>query len=215
MYIIIRNHEALVIDPHENQDLLLLLISNDVKKVTIILTHEHPDHISGIYWLQEHFDCLLICQQFCANYISNPKNVRPILIYFVLDERDRMNGTHFLEKFNSNYVMRTYNADITFDETLLYEWKKYLLEFYHIPGHSKGSCIIVFDKTIAFTGDSLMKDDPIITRFPGGNRKVYQTETLPRLKETLNADMTIFPGHGNPFIVNDIIKGGELYVQFR
>jgi len=215
MYMIIRDNEALVIDPHENKDLLLLLLSNDVREVTILLTHEHPDHISGIFWLQEHFDCILICQQCCANYISNPKNVRPILISFVLDERDRINETHFLEQFNSNYVMHTYNADVTFEETLYYEWKKHLLEFYHIQGHSKGSCFIVLDKTVAFTGDSLMKDDPIITRFPGGNRKVYQTETLPLLEKTLNADMTILPGHGTPFIVNEIIKEGKLNVQFR
>ncbi len=50
MYMIIKDNEALVIDPHENQDLLMLLISNEVSKVTIILTHEHPDHISGIFW---------------------------------------------------------------------------------------------------------------------------------------------------------------------
>ncbi len=120
-----------------------------------------------LFWLQERFDCILICQQYCASYIANPKKVRPILIYFVLDERDRMNGTHLLEQFNSNYVIHTYNADITFNETLSYEWKNHHLEFHHIQGHSKGICIIKFDKTIAFSGDSLMKDYPIITRFPG------------------------------------------------
>ncbi len=215
MYLIILYNEALVIDPHENQDVLLLLQSNEVRKVTILLTHEHTDHISGIFWLQEHFNCMLICQQCCANCISNPIDVRPNLISFVLDERDRINGTKFLKQFQSNYVMHTYKADITFDETLSYEWKTHHLEFYHSPGHSKGSCIIVFDITVAFTGDSLMKDYPIITRFPGGNRRVYQTKTLPLLEETLDEDMTIFPGHGNPFIVNEIIKEGKLNVQFR
>jgi len=94
-------------------------------------------------------------------------------------------------------------------------WNNHKLELTHIPGHSKGSSLIIIDDSFVFTGDSLLKDIPIITRFPGCSKEDYLAIALPLMRQKLNNEMTIFPGHGNPFIVNDIIKGGELNVQFR
>jgi len=61
----------------------------------------------------------------------------------------------------------------------------------------------------------LLKDIPIITRFPGSSQSDYEQITLPILRKKLRNNMTLFPGHGNPFIVNEIIKEGKLNVQFR
>ena len=215
MYFLIEAEKALIIDPHENEELFELLKKKRIKDITILLTHEHPDHISGIYWLQKHYNATLICTKYCSEYISKEKNVRPILISFILEERDRQNGTNMLEKFNREFVPHTYSADVTFESNYKLIWCKHSLEFYNIVGHSKGSCIIILDKNIVFTGDSLMKDLPVITRFPGGNKKAYILETLPFLQEKLQKDMHIMPGHGEPFELYKIMSDGKLNVTFR
>ncbi len=213
MYALIENSQALIVDPHEDNELLEYL--KDVKNITILLTHEHPDHISGIYWLQEKFKTTLVCTKYCANYISQERNVRPILITFVLEERDRLNGTNLLEKFNNNFVARTYLADVTFEKEYKMNWCNHNIEFFEILGHSKGSCAIIIDNNIVFTGDSLMKDLPVITRFPGGNKKLYISETLPKLENKLQAEMMILAGHGEPFKLKEIMQDNKILVDFR
>ena len=213
MYILIEGDSALVIDPHETKELLDLL--REIRNITIILTHEHPDHTSGINWFQQRFPCKLICTKKCADYISLEENTRPILISFILEEQDRLQGTNLLNEFKQHYVPRTYKADITFDETFVEQWGGHQLEFFKLLGHSPGSCGVVVDNKLAFMGDSLLRDLPVITRFPGGNRKKYINETLPFIGRKLKEDMMIMPGHGNPFLLKDIIKGGKINVEFR
>lgn len=213
MYILVEEDRALVFDPHEDIDAISLL--GKVKKVIIVLTHEHTDHTSGIYWFQQRFPCKLICTKNCSDYISLEENRRPILISFILEEQDRLNGTNMLEEFKKQYVPQTYKADITFEGSLIEQWGSHRLDFFKVLGHSPGSCGIILDNKVAFMGDSLMKDLPIITRFPRGNKKVYISETLPFLENKLKKDMMIMPGHGDPFLFKDIVKGGKINVEFR
>jgi len=215
MYAVILNGEALIIDPHKSQELTKILIEKRVRKVTILLTHEHHDHTSGMYWYLEHFDSTIICQKYSAECMDSKKYLRAMLLTFILGEEDKINGTNKLEEFEREFVPRQYRADVTYEEELSLNWNNHKLELTHIPGHSKGSSLIIIDDSFVFTGDSLLKDTPIITRFPGSSQSDYKQITLPILKKKLKNNMKIFPGHGNPFIVNDIIKGGELYVQFR
>ena len=48
MYVMLANHEALIIDPHKNEELTELLKSKSITKLTILLTHEHHDHTTGV-----------------------------------------------------------------------------------------------------------------------------------------------------------------------
>lgn len=205
---------AIIIDPHKDEDCLSLLKQRKTKKAIIILTHEHTDHTSGIYWYQERFESELICQKKCAEYLSNKRSMRPLLTYLILEEKDHSEGTHLLEKFKNEYVIRTYEANKTFTEQ--YEFRVGDFDFHleHIPGHSKGSSLIVINSTIVFTGDSLMKVNPVITRFPGSDHNLYIEYTLPKLS-ALNPEMTILPGHGNPFVLKDLIVNGKLNIECR
>lgn len=215
MYAVILNGEAFIIDPHKSQELTEILLEKRVRKVMILLTHEHHDHTSGLYWYQEHFETTLICQKYCAECMGSVKYIRAMLLRFILGEEDKINGTHKLEDFEKVFVPRQYRADVTYDEELTLNWNNHKLELTHIPGHSKGSSLIIFDDIFVFTGDSLLKDIPIITRFPESSHTDYEQITLPILRKKLKNNMTFFPGHGNPFIINDIKKGGEWYVKFR
>lgn len=215
MYAIILNGEALIIDPHKSQELTKILFEKRVRKVIVLLTHEHHDHTSGLYWYQEHFDSTVICQKYCAEYMDSKKYLRPMILTFILGEEDKINGTHKLEEFKKVFVPRQYSVDVTYEEELSLKWNNHILELTHIPGHSKGSSLIIIDDSFVFTGDSLLKDIPIITRFPGSSHADYEQITLSIFKKKLKNNMTLFPGHGNPFIVNEIIKEGKLNVQFR
>lgn len=215
MYVLLSGSEALIIDPHKNEELTELLKSKGIRKVTILLTHEHHDHTTGVYWYQENFESILICQQDAAEYISRKQYLRPTLIAFILGEEDHINGTHVYDDFKRTFVPRQYDADITYKEQYTLNWFDYIFDFYHIPGHSAGSSLILLDDKYAFTGDSLLKDIPIIVRFPGSNKEEYLNKTLPLLNQLLSPDMTILPGHGKPFVLKEIIEKNQIHVQFR
>ena len=215
MYVLMAKDEAIIIDPHKNEELTELLKSKGIKKVIILLTHEHHDHTTGVYWYQENFESTLICQQNAAEYVARKQYLRPTLIAFILGEEDHNNGTHIYEDFKKSFVPRQYYADITYDEQYSIAWNNYSFDFFHIPGHSAGSSLILLNGKYAFTGDSLLKKLPIIIRFPGSNKEEYINKTLPLLNQLLTSDMTILPGHGKPFILKEIMNKNQIDVQFR
>lgn len=214
-YIIISHDEAIIIDPHTSKEIENLLIEKNIKKLVIILTHEHCDHISGIWWYLEKYECKIICSEMCAVQISNKKCTRPLMISFKLQEDDIKNGTNKLQQFKEDYVWTTYNADITFKDKMHYVWNNHNFEFKVIRGHSEGSCFILLDNKYVFSGDSLLKEFPIITSFPNGNKYIYLNESIPIMEKKLKADMIVLPGHGEPFRLEDIMKNGEINVELR
>ena len=203
MYVITKGNKALAVDPNSSAEAIDLLNKNNIEEVTIFLTHEHPDHTCGIPSLQKRFKTTLICQQECARQIAEKQNNRPILIAFILAVEDEKNGTQNEKNFIKNFEEYTCQADITFDGYFTYDWQGEHFVFQQTPGHSKGSCCIVWNEKAVFTGDSLLKDIPVITRFPGGNTKLYTTITKPYL-DSLPEDMTVFPGHGRIFQMKEV-----------
>lgn len=215
MYAMVESGEAFIVDPHKNDELTRLLKDRGVSKVTILLTHEHHDHTTGNYWYQENFESMLVCQRDAAECISKRQYLRPLLIALILGEEDRINGTHRYEGFKREFVPRQYKADVTYSRACTLKWQGHVLQFYHIPGHSLGSSLIVMDRSYAFTGDSLLNDYPIILRFPGSSKEQYNNVALPLMQRVLTEDMTILPGHGEPFKFKETMKDGKIHVQFR
>lgn len=215
MYVLPGQNEAVIIDPHKDAEIEELLKKNNISNIFIILTHEHCDHISGLSWLQGNFQCSIICSEICAEKIADKKNTRPLFISFALQQEDLKNGTHRLEDFNKNYIWTTYKADITFSNKFEYHWQNHTFVMYPIRGHSDGSCIIMMDKKFIFTGDSLLQKYPIIVSFPTSDKNAYINETLPFLEKILTPEMTILPGHGNMFLLKEILKEGKINVELK
>ena len=71
MYVLIKMGAALIIDPCVSSEAEYLLRSNKVAQCTILLTHEHYDHISGINRLRKLFGCKVICSLKCADLIGD------------------------------------------------------------------------------------------------------------------------------------------------
>jgi len=213
MFIIVGQGEAIVVDPHKNEEVLEIL--EGVDKVTLLLTHEHADHISGVWWFKEHFDCDLVCSDVCNTNISNPHFIRPLLLSLTIKEKDVKNGTNVLAEFKKDFVARTYCADTTYSDTFSLTWQGHSIDFKLIPGHSVGSSLIIFDEKYAFTGDSLLKDYPVVVSFPQGDKKTFLEQTIPFLERDLSPNVIILPGHGEPFLLSEIMSDGKIHVGIR
>ena len=202
----------LVIDPHPASEALAFLRKAGVSECTVLLTHEHPDHTCGIYSLQREWKTELICQEACGCAIADLNNNHPALIVAMLAVQDMRNGTNTAEHFRQYYEAHVYIPDVTFSTKFELKWGQERFFFVSTPGHTAGSCCIIWNDTTVFTGDSLLLNTPTITRLPGGSTKQYKNITLPFLK-SLPRDMFVLPGHGPEFRMADVYHGA-VHVEF-
>lgn len=198
MYFIPFGETGIVFDPNENDELLTLFQRHGTRRVRIVLTHEHYDHTSGTLWLQSRIDSVLFCHQACAEAISKKRGNDPKLVAFVLAARDAMDGGHRYDDFKVAFTEYELHADETFDGNTGMVGEKFRLACFSTPGHSPGSAVYILDEKFVFTGDSLIRDTPVILRFPESDRSLYEKVTLPFLK-SLDKNLLVFPGHGEPF----------------
>ena len=202
MFTILTGNEAVVFDPNVDEDLIDLFNKNKIESVYIFLTHGHYDHISGVEWLKEHTGAKVFCQSMCAKRLLNPKRPLVRLVATVLAQQDREDGGHRYQDFKASYRPFTIVADITFDQEEILKIGNLKFKVISTPGHSEGSaCYELFDKLV-FTGDTLLQNDPIILRFPGGNKDDYENISLSYLR-SLPKDTIVMPGHGDPFILKE------------
>jgi len=192
MYVIIANDNALIVDPCVSKEALQLLKDKNVTDVTVLCTHEHYDHISGVNWVKENFRCNVIATEQCAKNMTNSRRNASahfeVLFIFATDEVK----TKITEKNIQPYICK---ADEVFSKYKCFIWQNHKIEIYRTPGHSKGSACILIDNVYVFTGDSLIKGLPTITRLPGGSKKEFKEITLPFLK-ALSLSSIIIPRHG-------------------
>ncbi len=186
MYIIIENNKAFMVDCVPSEEAEKILRDNDVEEITIILTHEHFDHILGLDTFRKKFNCTCLCSEKCGENIKlSGKNF------------SRMSEVIFMGKDTDVEVLpfETF-ADEVFSEDYSFVWEGHKVECIFTPGHSESSICIIFDGKYLFSGDTIVDGYKIITRFPTGSRKKYLKYTLPFIK-SLDEEMLVFPGHGN------------------
>lgn len=196
MYVLIHCGAALIVDPHFDEKAFTLLLKEKVKKVLVLLTHEHPDHTYGIPDLMKSYETTIICQKNCADAIALERCNRPVAMLMHLSEGQKNYD------FVKNWQNYTIKADITFDDIFEYEFGEHKFKFIHAPGHSKGGCLIYMDDKTVFTGDNLILNTPVITRFPGGSTEEYNSITK-TLLNSIDDEMLILPGHGPVFKMKD------------
>lgn len=194
MYIALENRSALVIDPHYSEEAEKYLKENKVSEALILLSHEHFDHTVGVNWFRENFEVHLVCQKNAMLPKSQKYSNRPTPVTIILLDKG-MNAE--AEAFEKQYQPYTYTAEETFDNELDLVWREHKIHMESIPGHSPASCLITFDDSVCFTGDSLIPDTEATTRWPGSSTEAYYRDTLPKLK-SIPTSAVIFPGHGSP-----------------
>ena len=202
MYFIPSGDTGIVIDPNENEELLFIFEKCGTKRVVIVLTHEHYDHTIGVIWLQSKIETKLFCHKACAEAIATEKGNDPKTLGIILTIRDAADGGTRRDEFMAVAKRYVLHADETFDDVCDFRIGDITLKCYPAPGHSPGSALYLLDGKYIFTGDSLIQDTPTILRLPGSDRMIFKKITEPFLK-SLNEEMTVFPGHGNPFRIEE------------
>ncbi|WP_295270344.1 MBL fold metallo-hydrolase [Selenomonas sp.] len=161
--------------------------------MTILLTHEHPDHTAGVPALRREFSVNLICQRECARRIMEKRNNRLLALLPLARQGKRKEISFYYHACPSETIL----ADETFDREKRFQWHEHSVFMQAWPGHSPGSCGIKVDENCIFTGDAMIPDSKVILRYPGASVEAYKHRTLPKLL-SISEQTRIFPGHGMP-----------------
>lgn len=188
-YILTQHNHTIIIDPNIFSSIDTYLIRHHSKPDLVILTHEHCDHISGLNELREKYPISVIASTHCSQGIQDPTaNMTRIMeSYLYFQSQGKTLVTY--PKFTCT------PADICFEDRYTFFWKNHKINIYRVPGHTPGSCYIDWDNNMFFTGDYLIKDEPVITRLPGGNSEEYHKIGL-KLLANIPTHALIYPGHG-------------------
>lgn len=192
MYILLGERSAVMIDSVESEAAVRLMKAAGVERLWIMITHEHYDHIQGIRYYKRYFDCRVMGSKEALEAIPDPKkNLAAYLESMVLFKDLKGN---WREHYNipEDYACK---GDIVLEDKAVFQWEDISFRILYTPGHSKGSICIAVGEDYYFTGDSLIVDEPVILRLPGGSKKAYREITAPFLK-SIPDEAVIFPGHG-------------------
>ena len=181
MYICLGNKTAFIVDPQISEQAKRLLEEQEVERIVIVLTHEHYDHISGVNWLRDHFECEVIASEKCSKAIEKPETNLAMFFEVLFLHKDEWKKEKYY--IDDKYFCRT---DTCYKNHIEFEWEGHIVSIWEAPGHSEGGSLICVDNRYLFTGDNLIDGHKVITRLPGGNKKEYKERTLPLLKNFSN-----------------------------
>lgn len=202
MYVIKCDNQLIVVDPNICEELLKKMGEWSITGTIILLTHEHYDHITGVKWLLENTEAMVVCSRECKRILDHPlvsvQDYYDVLI--PMEERDYYFNHDLLEP--ESYI---FDVDVTFGAEYSFVWQSIRVDCIAAPGHSIGGAIYIMDGKYVFTGDNLVNGSKVITRFPGGNRKDYRQITKEIIKN-LSEDSVVFPGHGEMAVLKDLLK---------
>lgn len=174
-------------------------------KITVLLTHEHFDHIAGLNQLRGVCapSCVVIAGETCSERIQDTK----ANLSAYADVLTQLGGKQIPEHW-SPFCCKA--ADIAFDNRYAFRWMRHGVKLCSAPGHSIGSCCIVLDDML-FVGDTVLENN-LMVKFPGSSKKLYRSVTVPLLEKLLLGGRIkgVYPGHGDvmmPETALGIIRG--------
>lgn len=189
MYILAEGGHAVVIDPCCD----LSPLREGVIYDRILLTHEHYDHISGVNLWKEKTGAEVFCTDACAEALPDP--VKNMSRYF----RMFCELQTFIEVENPadvpDYSCR---ADAVFSDSAVWQWQGHTFEMLACRGHSAGSMLILTDRRLLFSGDTVLGIFPPEHRMAGKERRVRRVADVP-LITSLAGSLTVYPGHFDSF----------------
>ncbi len=207
-YLLSDESSALLFDAVDSQELYEAILP--VEHLTIIVSHSHFDHISGLNHIREiKPDCQVIstsrCSENIGNCYRNMSSLGNVFLAFYLNKKKGISNTNAIDA-TTNHIKPVIcePANKTFEGETTFTWHNHdvrLLQFY---GHSEDGLAAIIDKAFLFSGDTLLPI-PVVTRFPGGSTQRYFEEDIPKLKSLESQIRVVFPGHGEPGSMKDMI----------
>ena len=174
-YLISGNDFAIIIDPAENDDVIIdfALKNADKPNKAILLTHCHFDHIGGVEAVKGIWNCDIVIGEYEADGLKNP-------------------NVNFSAMWGNRSM--SIDADVKVRDGQILNFGEFTAKVFHTPGHTLGSvCYLVDD--ILFSGDTLFNLSIGRTDLPTGS---FDTEikSLKRLMLLDNATR-VLSGHGD------------------
>jgi len=171
--------ECILIDPgcntsKQQQKLKNFFDGNQLRPVSIMLTHGHFDHVAGLAWAKSEFNCPLLMHKDDLFLVENASQYASL---FGID----------LEKppLPDEFISEGSFALGDFEFTVL-----------HVPGHSPGSiCLFTEKGGFVVCGDVLFSGSIGRTDLAGGNHSLLIRGIREKLL-TLPRDTVVWPGHG-------------------
>lgn len=197
MYLLRRGKLAYVIDPHVEASLPEDM--EDAQEVTVILTHEHFDHISGVNWLKALRPVKVLAGASCAQKICREDNGTKLFPLLFIADREKYRQVRACYTFPY-----TCTADESFSGSMNLEDSGLLL--FETPGHSSGGICILLEGKYLFSGDTLLGNGEEL-RSPDANKAAYlhTLQTMEALSEN-HEEITVFPGHGEPQSLKSMLE---------
>lgn len=202
-YVIIGRESCLVIDPNRYDLLESLFHKCNKWPSVVLLTHEHCDHVSGLNQLRSRYPVSVVCSEVCNSGIQNTRRnmsrVMELYLYYKNGEKEVIPYAPFVCE----------PAEVTFIDQYELPFEDIVLRLEALPGHTAGSSIITCEVPgelpVVFTGDYLLPDEKVVTRLPGGSTEDYRQYAC-RCLAKIPDGIRIYPGHGQPFRMNDEVR---------
>ncbi|MGC9148144.1 MAG: MBL fold metallo-hydrolase [Sulfolobales archaeon] len=184
-YVVIDRSLAVVIDPGWYEEINFIindLRSRSVAIDSIIATHGHFDHVSGVRELKKLTD---------ARFLINKKDLSIM-----------KRAPYMAKYFLGIETPEPPQPDLFIAEGDLVKLNNVILRIIETPGHTKGSVSIILEpldkkysgRVVVFTGDTLFKESIGRIDFPESDPS-EMIRSLRRLAE-LPKETMVYPGHG-------------------
>ncbi len=170
----------LLVDPGGHEDALFDAIENEGAELQlVILTHGHYDHVGGVS---------PVCQRYGLPFHMHTG-----------DRRLLIRAPLYAVSFEKRNIEVSSNHRFLGAEPLV--WSGEPIQYLSTPGHTPGS-VCYFWNQIAFTGDTLLCQQMVTEKLPGGDAELL-AESVGLLLQALPEDTLLFPGHGKPWFVKE------------
>lgn len=165
------NHEAVVIDPGDEADMIVDYIrEHNLQVKYILLTHGHHDHIGAVEEVKA------FTQAQVAIHVDDAD---------MLTDKSRNLGDFTLAPAD----MLLHNNDVL-------SFGGYHLRVIYTPGHTRGGCCFYeAAEKVCFSGDTLFKGTVGRTDLYGGDYGAILVSVRERLTVVAD-DCVVYPGHG-------------------
>ena len=179
-------NEAVVIDPGENGRYIADRIKEQNYKVdTVLLTHGHFDHMSGLKSMREVMELNVIAGENEKVLLGDPE---ANCSYW-------LNGGGFSEK-----------ADRYVKDGEILEIAGFQIKCIETPGHTRGSmCFYIESEKLLFSGDTVFCRSVGRTDLPTGSSSDIISSIMKKIV-CLPGDTRVLPGHGEETTIADEMK---------
>lgn len=189
--------KAVIIDPGADEHAIIHKIDEEGLKVEkILLTHGHFDHMGAAAAIKGHTNCEIVIHEEGKRYLQDP-NYNLSSLYG--------DGALVLEA--DKYVKA--------GEKVSVEGTDLSFEVIHAPGHTLDGVAYYNDAhKIAFVGDIIFKGSIGRTDFKGGDAATL-LRSISLGIFTLEKEVTLYPGHGEPTTVGFEILNNPYFNMFE